>query len=1188
MDEVKNTLESLLADILRREKNSLEIIQKLQEITVSKNDKVVIEYQLPDGTLQEFEVMSLGYFQQKLTEVNNNLKNITGLGSRSANLKLPDGSIRTIFAAEIPVEPQPIKNLVKPLFFNKKNNKIVDLFMNPLPFISIDLTDKIQTTVNQVSTKKVVLDLDNVDDINYFNASLNGVNITYDDLIIALNERGIVFTEFDEIINITPRLPRYSGLFDVTAVNKRSVQRTVNNVTSNANEIFYKLSTLAYKDLQNNSSEVILKVGNTLVVNETPTRTTKYVIKTVDVSTNEVTLSRVEGFSTITTGSQKLMIDPGFVSNVNIEMRVNVNEYMIIFTKALNPNAGVISTDWGDGIGLYTNELIDINDQNNKTSLVTFYNASIEDVGKALRALAKDNQIPLADAITPSAPDIIIENFKVVQINTHKADNQSTDDLRKKFGDKNQLKSDIEKLDTSIDLQKSVLSTSDFKNDNEKKNAQKSLDDLVSQRTTKVNQFNTTIDDIIARKKDVENFDPKYNIQGFWGIPAPQYKDPINLIGKEEVIGFIYEYRYLRVDGTTSEGESLDFKDVEGKKNKATPSKWVRVQTKLRQRGIDTAGKLQWLEENTNDPDVINSNQLSIPITAGESVEIRVKSVSEAGFPTSPAESEFSESIIIPFPEELKDNVEFITREAEDESLRAKFLKELNSIGLNQHLLDSITIGDTYFAHFANRIGTSFKTPENKPKDVDQILIDHQNKIDQLTALITGEKGKISIAVTDELGTQIQKVNNNDTINVFAGFYRDLTASAPVPKGEIVTKLYYIEIANINPADLELLSYVPGLYDEILPDVLPRVPVAFNGLYPPNAVDADPFTQDYLGFIINKDEYTNYRRFWQTPIGLRSITPNNDFNNHHKKSLDDNVTNPTPTSSTPNIHPFIEVPSFQSSQVKGQLVYSRNHDVTLNNLLYDQDATLANNTLLPIFPGSGTAQTFIWNGTQTLTLPVGSGFESDFCVHTDHPDLQVTSDLMASFNNLFGTNVGFPIKSQDTSSGEVFYPYFSQSKYFNLQSTDTDGLKQLNYIPYFNRSSAATINNFARKFGFTTNDKYLIGKNTVGSYLYLAPTTHKSLHTGSIIFNQGYIIQKGDEFVVRVPIIFQVRMTDYYGAGSSGTGVLGGLGSAALSNLSYAKKIGIDIAIKDQSLFSFDLRVEMQYKPKSVADLKTT
>lgn len=1200
MTVIKNTLESLLAEILRREKNSLEIISRLEEVFSSTNESVVLEYTLEDGSTETKEVESHGYMMQEFKRINASIESITGLdGLSSANIKLPDGSIKTIITSEVAVEPKPILSVGKPLYFHKRNNKPADMLLDPYPYMKFDLTGKVNSDTNQIMVKKVLLRLDTTQDIDVFNTEINGISLTYDDLITKLNDNGITSKEFDTVVPLPPKAPKFSGTFNVLNTFKRDVTTLVDQKEFTEKRIVYKLNSILYKDLENEESDVALKIGDELLVNDAKFRDTKYKIDTIDVSNNEITLKKIQGFRNITVGVNKLAINPSFINSFEIEVGININEYMVVFFKPLNPNLNVISTDWGEGIGLLTSELIDFDDKLVNTPFTEFYDNFVDDSGKNLSALTNENFIPLQDAIEPDAPVLNVNDFKVVKINTHREDTQSTEAIRKKFSEKNKTKKDIEKLDTSIEKQKTLIAVGDFKNDKERRNAQTTLDDLFTERGTKTTQLSTLVDDLVAKTKDVTKFTPKYRVRGFVEIPQPKYQDEEKKTGMQEVVQFQYQYRYLRKDNSSTEADSFKFTQrspvpttltsaetsvdasnpVTTEEKKATFSRWNQISTVKKIKTIKEEEKIvptsedsnnvvkvktvANAEENTNDPEVVNFNQLDIPISTNENVEIRVRAISEAGYPNK--YSNWSDSIIVEFPEELASSEEFISSEAQEEQIKTKFLKELNAIGINEHLSNSIEIGGDIFDHSASRIATSFKTPENKPIDVNQVLIDQKAEIDALKAIISAEIAEMAVAITDEAGNELAKVSNNDTVNLFAGFYKDLVATEPVPKGEIVTKLYFIELSNVSDVLLELLSYSPGVVDD---------PLYVNDPTDPQYTQFPQNGNPYEGFLINKEEYTNYRKYWRVPISLRSITTNQAFNDHHDLHKTD--------------FPFIQLPAFQSGQVKGQLLYSRERDISLNNKLYDglNDAPSAQ-VHVPTQVG-GSPETFVWNETATLTTPNGGGNATEFCVHVDHPDLDVSSDLMANFSGLFGASTKVPVSTIETT-GDVNYPFFMHSKYFELKSSDPDGKLQLDYIyysPIVAPNVGATVANFPKKIGFTKNDKYLIGKNTCGSYLFLAPQVHDSVHTGSQIYNVGKTVKKGDENVLRIPFIYQARMTDYHGTGSTGNGILGGFGSpAGLSNLSYSKKMGIDIQIKDQALFSFDIQVEMQFKARSISDV---
>ena len=47
-----------------------------------------------------------------------------------------------------------------------------------------------------------------------------------------------------------------------------------------------------------------------------------------------------------------------------------------------------------------------------------------------------------------------------------------------------------------------------------------------------------------------------------------------------------------------------------------------------------------WKIENVADGSEININQIDIPITKGEKVEIKIRSISEAGYPDNPLKSD--------------------------------------------------------------------------------------------------------------------------------------------------------------------------------------------------------------------------------------------------------------------------------------------------------------------------------------------------------------------------------------------------------------------------------------------------------------------------------------------------------------------------------------------------------------------
>jgi hypothetical protein len=64
----------------------------------------------------------------------------------------------------------------------------------------------------------------------------------------------------------------------------------------------------------------------------------------------------------------------------------------------------------------------------------------------------------------------------------------------------------------------------------------------------------------------------------------------------------------------------------------------------------------------------------------------------------------------------------------------------------------------------------------------------------------------------------------------------------------------------------------------------------------------------------------------------------------------------------------------------------------------------------------------------------------------------------------------------------------------------------------------------------------------------------------------------GDQNAINVPLIFQFRPVDKLGY------IGGWRKSGNLSNITYTKKIGIDIQVKSEDIFSFDVQVTGSYQ----------
>lgn len=1131
----------MLEDIARRDANSVEILNKLLEISHSTSDTITITYTNTDNTKT---VINLPSYQFMLSELRRISKNFDYL-SNSDSLVVKNSSGNNILFTKTNTAEFLLNVLSVPSTFSAK--LVADEMMfNPL----VNMEVPVNSAAEKMLVKKIVLDLDNDEKLSYFNTNYADKIVQHTGVEEDLLSKAIEYQEFEfEAATKRKSLINY-GNFDVVTSRADKISISINNTPIEKDVLYYKLNTLYYTGP--NNSRIQLKVGDSIITNGNYGR---YSVESVFTNTNEISLKLEEGFGLVAIGVGTISVQPKFEAANTLLIPVKPQEYCLYFIKSIDSVNNSVAGDWSSGFGIFTSNI----KNTEGTNLYNYYNEWVKDINRTIAYVNNDGLIPFSDGVIPNIPQIATTDFNVVQINTHKDDSTFIDTVKKNLEQKDALKKEIELIDKEVVLLKNSLSGKSAINSTLIDKVEKDIDDKLVERKTKLDQYISIVEDLVTKNKAIIDYAPKYAIRGFIPIPEPVYQDAANNIGKQEVVQFIISYRYLSKNNTTNNTQTFT-QQVGGKQVSAQYGPWVEEKTKAKVKVVGTDGLVTWQVESLSDADVINFNQISVAISKGENVEIRVKAVSEAGFPYSPIESAWSSSVIVNFPEIFERDVEVTIDSLLGEKAVIELKKELEAIGMTDHLSDSLTIQDRKYVHQAENIVTNITDETGKVYDVDTYLKVLKTNSETLFAILNKAKAKANIYITNANGELITKVNNFDTTKIFAGYYSEEVASLTVPKGEIVSKLYYITVQNDGEADMEILPYQPGIVNTRLAGI----DYTTNNFYN----DAS-----YYGYMFNKSEYDSYRRYHRVPISLQSILNDNDLYAHY----------------TTNKFPYINLPTFQSMQAKGQWIYARDMDVSLTEKLYDHPG-VAGSALLPIDTINGVASTdqraYVWDGTMGSSSGNGNGRISDFCVHVDHPDLLAGSEFFDEFATISYSTGKVPKTNVGGALNNVKYPPFIHSAFFNLEANKLNGTKQLEYVPYETLGTNPTIANFARKIGFTKNDKYLIGVNTVGSYLFMATPDYNSIYTGSAIYSQGVIIKKGD--AIRIPVIFQYRMTDYNGDGSIGNGDIGGFGRATTPvNLTYTKKIGVDLVIKDFGIFSFDVEVTAKYKADSVGSLVT-
>jgi hypothetical protein len=1136
MAQTKNSISSLLEQFLRLEKNALDVLSNVSLATTTSSDTVAINITNDTGAVTPMLIPSFGFLKSEIARLDNTVQQLAGLGDANAVIKLPDGTTKKIFAAAILRDPPAISQLAVPSDFKIKNNWFFESFLNPLLIISFDVTGLVPDTMRRAVVKRIIVQPQTDVDRAYFDTTYKGKNdIVYENLLVQLDANSLAFFVDEEIVDLPVSVMRYTGNFDIVKVSDEQTTVTSNGQTITTTKRKYKLNTLQYSDiLAGTANTKTLKTNDVLITADG----TKYNVDSVDVSVNTVILKRTQGSQPISMGANVLTIYSPPYTSKEIQVNVGFDERQVIFIKPIDPDFNVAASQFSPGVGFYSNEM-NIVTPTGTTTLETFYKDQVVDFGQQFISAAKEKHIPSALGEIPSVPQLSIGNFQVVQINAHKADTSTANDIKQKLADKVSIENQINQIDQAITNKKAEINNSTTKSDAEKKQLKSDLDSLAREKSSQVNLYSSVVKDLNTKIKENPALlaDAIFHVRGFWPIPAPTTSTTTN---PQEVIQFRRSYRYIKADGNAPDTKQMSFVDNDGNTKTGFFSNWFEDKSDIRKRTFnESTGFYEWAIEDVTNPDAVNINQLDIPITKDEQVQIRVKSISEAGWPINPLESDWSPILTIPFPADLQiaNEAGQLLTDAAAEGVKVQFQEELNARGLDLHLLSAFTQGDRYFGHVASDITSGFFTPEGNVIDLGTQLKNIDQELQKLNQLITQVKGFLTVFLVDQSGN-VTNITPNSTTTIFAGFYKNLIQSGSGTSitynhGQIFTTTYLLRLENGAATALELASYLPG------------------GL----AVIADSSPTS------TNNDYKNNRQYDVVPMILTGVS----------MPLSGSIKQESP---------------FQSAQSQGLWMYAREKSVGLDADLYALTVAAPNTTvgqgvptvlsptvplngcyLFPTTPtGTGLTDPNVWNGGAGAT---GGGTLTEFCIHTSHPDIGVSA---------FTSTLLTPqIATSGPNALVMTYPKFMHSDFFWKDITATDGKKQLEYIqPLTFTTGTTTPQHYPAKLGFYNNDSFLVGKYTCGAYLHLAPVDYTDIAVDGSTVLAKKLLQFGEQNAVNIPLVFQFRCSDKLG-------YVGGFrSSGTITNITYTKKVGIDIQVRDQSLFSFDIEVSVKYEQDSL------
>ena len=1237
-----NSIQTMLPELLRLFNNSLESFEKVNQAITSSRDSVTVNIQNNDGTNARITIPSFGYLKNSVDRLNTNINTLTNFNDADSSIRLPDGTFRKLVLAKLPTEAQDLTSLNSINQFNVKPNWFFEELINPLLFISFNITGQAPIDTERAIVQRYILDTNSQSKINFFNGEYNGNSeLNRDTFLQQIVEKNISYVLDEAVVDLPPRDKRYSGNFSVVRIGEESVTETVNGVEQTVVQKLYKLNKVFYTDSNADFPDTIqLKVGDSLEVVSTPIDT-RYTVTQIDTSTNSVIVRLQEGNRTISIGADVLKIGSSLNNLLEVDVTVGFSERCVTFIKPIDPDSKIPAVNWSPGSGFYTNDLQTIDASGNQQTLADYYQQNAVDFGRYLLSFAQDKIPTSREGLVPNMPVLSSDDFSVSLINGQVSNSDAIVQLQTLNNQKNTVQSTLTELDTSIAQSRARIQTTNYSTEVERDADKNALQGLITERASQAKLYASVVTEIDASAQDnsVSSVSPKYRVRGFWALPQEKSAPST---GIQDIIKFRYRYRYLSADGAANPVNQFTFTDGSGTSQGAF-SNYVIIDSVLRPRTKNKiTGLYEWTPIDDDNADSVNINQLDIPIRKGEQVEIEVKSISEAGWPSNPLESEWSSPIRVEFPADLSSDsaIESILAQNQEDLALVALNENLESIGLPTHLSSSFTANETYFAHSSPVIASGFLSENQTPIDLFTKLNEMQSQLDLFAEILSNTQGELTTSLVDDAGNTYA-LRRNALTNIFAGFYSQEVRDLDDPRGAIISKTYFINIGNRSQTVLQLIARISGNRTRM-------VKQSENPTYTTSEVTSGatilPATYSWLdnSAINQKNNKATFR------------SDDVDYNTIRKYDLSPILlTNPSVTSAT-RYGQTVSLPPFQSTQNKNQFIYSRFSDVSDDNDFYSYinpdtvsgvpalNFTFNLDTTENFYNAIGSSATavpvteFIWGGaflatggnppTTIAAYPANpnAGLTNDDVVQVSvaHPWLRSYTSYRKAYVSLTGDITTLPVTPTTsahldmTAAGNgTAFVMFRQSKFAPLKTDENLGQQQAIYlnentadltalattlslpvfpnlqtlqaspsivaVPVLGVAGTPGFVDYSRnvKTSFEGFDQYTLGKQSCGSYLFVSSDNHENIQVDGDAIQSYELVQFGQSASINIPLVFQYRMTDYFGVTSgSGLGNIAGDTTGNTVNLTYAKRIGFDIYPNNSDVVQFDIEISANYR----------
>jgi len=750
---------------------NLKLLKALNDSFYTNQEHLSVS--LDDG---EFVIPSFISLENKINSLQNNFDNLVNAPTSGEAYFGFDGNSRSIEVKKYEQSPAPVILTPQSVFYHE-NNQVLKDFLTPIPYLRFDLQG-LPNDITAAIVRKVAAVSDTAK--SRFSTLVGDTSassrVAWGDFKKILDD--LIQDEDYILYDSTKSLPVREGQGSGSYVIREIVDEyTDDNLDQHivfklANDIDGFQKSLTYL-LFDQTIEKKISLGSYLVSWDGKV---KFQVENLNFNTNTIEVRVMFGdYTDMVPFTDDASISPDNISEMSklryfssisnddlftgdnyVKVPLEEDRYIYVAIAPLN-NRMNIRAPWGDGIVVDTTRLTNSDSQDITHKDFVSYYETCRNIGDILNEISKvmsntttSHTVSELDAYQSTKPVLDSEILKVIHVNKHLDETTTVKNIRALYSQKNNYNADLTETQNSLTTLQEQLSAIDFEDTTGiRTKLQNQINELTKHKgevTTALIKISNEIA-LTANNSLVPIENAKYRIRGFFDFV--EFVNGLNKAGysgidESNIKGIYVQYRYRNIqqeagtavtftkdtngDGKIDDSETFIFSD------------WNRLATPLRPK-VRIKGGEYASEEDTSNKNLPSFNQIDIPITQGEIVDVRLKVIYDFGYPFIQMMSDWSDIMEFTFPDEfIKDvDVTTIIDENNNDIETNRFNSILSNEGIIDHVGDKILDQDVTYFHKPENISSGFYTEERRIIPLRDKLKDMDDKLTQIVDEVTGD-----------------------------------------------------------------------------------------------------------------------------------------------------------------------------------------------------------------------------------------------------------------------------------------------------------------------------------------------------------------------------------------------------------------------------------------------------------------